>query len=560
MKRFAALYHTLDATTRTSEKVAAIEAYFRDAPPEDAAWALRFLLGRRFKRSVAYPKLRAWAGEAAGLPDWLLAACHEAVGDFSETIALLLPEPADPRDIPLNELAKQRIAPLARMDDQQRRATLERTWRELTPDQRLVFHKLLSGAFRVGAARKLVIRGLANAHGIDPAVMEHRLGGPWNAAPEDFARLTAPDDENAHPARPYPFFLASPFDDPTEQAAQTLGSTNDWLIEWKWDGIRAQLIRRDDLAILWSRGEEMVGDAFPELLGAAQELPTGTVLDGELLAWDPAAEPILSTHPPAGAPLPFAALQRRLNRAHYEPTLFDDVPVIFLAYDLLEAAGADVREEPIESRRQQMETILRTLPGDTPVRLSPILHACNWHRAEQLKSQARGLGVEGIMLKRKGSPYRTGRTRGDWYKWKVDPLALDVVLIYAQPGSGRRASLFTDYTFGVWDGPGPGEGKLVPIAKAYSGLTDHEIKRVDHFVRTNITGRHGPLRAVTPHLVFELGFEGIAESNRHQSGVALRFPRMLKWRHDKRPEEADTLAAARALLEQTQRERPVKSV
>ncbi|MEM1166796.1 MAG: ATP-dependent DNA ligase [Planctomycetota bacterium] len=547
MRRFAELYYALDATTRTSEKVAALRAYFDESPLEDAAWGLRLLTGGRFKRTVSYPNLRRWAAEAASLPEWLIAECHEAVGDFSETIALVLPEPEEPEIPALAELVRTVLEPMRRMDEREQRAALEGIWRTMDGRHRLVFHKLLSGSFRVGAGRKLVIRALAAHAGVEPAVMEHRLSGSWEVSADGVRALCAAESEGGDPARPYPFFLASPVEGDAAAVEAALGPPSEWMCEWKWDGIRAQLIRREAEPVLWSRGEDMIGRAFPELIDAARGLPIGTVLDGEVLAWRGAPGE------GDGVPLPFNALQRRLNRVDYQPTLFDDVPVRFLAYDLLEAAGADLREAPIEDRRGQLESLVGSLPNDTPVAVSEAFTVCHWSRGEAMKDSARERGVEGLMLKRRGSPYRTGRTRGDWFKWKVDPLTADCVLIAAQPGSGRRASLFTDYTFGVWDGERPGAGELVPIAKAYSGLTDQEIKRVDHFVRTHITGRHGPVRTVEPKLVFEIGFEGIAASSRHKSGIALRFPRMLRWRHDKQAHEADTLATMRSLLEWSER-------
>ncbi|MEM9082557.1 MAG: ATP-dependent DNA ligase [Planctomycetota bacterium] len=548
MKRFAQLYQEVDRTTRTSEKVGALRAYFEEAPDADAAWALRVLTGKRLRRAVNYRLMRTWAAEVAELPEWLFKECHQAVGDLSETISLVLPDPTHSREFALSELMIERVVPLASLDETEQRELIVRTWDELAKEQRFLFQKLMSGAFRFGAARKLVIRALGEAKGIDSAAMEHRLASRWEATAEDFARLVNPDEADDDPARAYPFYLASPLEDEIERFGDSIGLPSEFLIEHKFDGIRAQLIRRSE-TLVWSRGEEIISQAFPELVMDASAISEGTVLDGELLAWDDGAGEV--TAECRGLPMPFSTLQRRLNRKSYQPTLFDDVPVIFMAYDLLELGGEDIRERAMRERRVLLEAAVRELGRGSRIRLSPTMSAANWSRAAELRARSRELGVEGLMLKSLSGPYRTGRVRGEWWKWKVEPYTIDVVMTAAQPGSGKRASLYTDYTFGVWSESeaGQGAGELVTIAKAYSGLSNQEIKRVDAYVRKHTTGRAGPVRMVEPKLVFELAFEGIAESSRHASGMALRFPRMHRWRHDKQPKDADTLASVRELLE-----------
>jgi DNA ligase-1 len=533
MKRFSRLYTELDATTRTNEKVAALERYFRDAPPADAAWALFFLAGRKIKRSISSTELRAAASEASGVPEWLFNECYDAVGDLSETIALLLPDPPKPEDIPLSAVVRDFITPLKRMSDTDRRATLLALWPRLPADQRLIFHKLITGSFRVGVSRTLTVRALSAVAGVEQAEMEHRVMGDWEPTPEDFAALLSGSDHKGAAARPYPFFLASQLDDPPD----SLGDLTDWLVEWKWDGIRCQAIRRAGATILWSRGEEIVTDRFPELEDAASELAEGTVLDGEILAWD------------RGRPLPFHDLQRRIGRVRQSNLggmLFADTPVVFMAFDILESRGAETRALSLSERRALLEATLVNAPP--AFRPSPLITTTSWAELATLRAVSREKGVEGVMLKRHTSPYGSGRTRGDWWKWKIEPYSVDAVLVAAQPGHGRRASVFTDYTFALWNGPDRGAGELVPFAKAYSGLTDAEIDRVDRFVRTNTTERFGPVRAVEPRLVFELAFEAIQPSTRHRSGVAVRFPRIAKWREDKKPQEADTLANLLGLL------------
>lgn len=529
MRRFTRLFTELDESNRTTVKVAAMEAYFREASPADAAWALWFLSGRRLRAPVKTKVLRTWIAELAQQPVWMVEECYGVVGDLAETIALLLPAGGEGTALPLHQLVEERILPLHDWGEGFQRQILTDTWNELNTAQRFVYNKLITGGFRVGVQRTLVVRALANIADVEPAVMAHRLMGTWQPRPEDFARLLAPDDGTRDPAQPYPFFLASPFegDDP----AEAFGDLEAWQAEWKWDGIRAQLIRRQGEVMLWSRGEEMVTDRFPEVAEAAARLPDGTVLDGELLAWAD------------GAPLPFNRLQTRIQRKQVTAKHLAAAPVAFLAYDCLEADGEDLRGEPLHARRERLAALLNTLPDGLPLHLSTALEATSWGDLARLRDEARARGVEGLMLKRRDSVYQVGRPRGDWWKWKVDPHTLDAVLIYAQQGHGRRAGLYTDYTFGVWSGD-----DLVPVAKAYSGLTDAEIRKVDAFVKRNTLARHGPVRVVAPQLVFELAFEGIQTSTRHKAGLALRFPRMNRWRHDKAPAEANTLDDVRALL------------
>ena len=559
MKRFTQLFTALDETNRTSEKVAALEAYFRAADPADAAWALHFLCARKVPRAITSTTLRAWAGEEAGLPAWLFEECCEAVGDLAETVALLLPEPASTLDLPLHELISQRLLPMRDAPEAVRKDLLVRTWRELHGTERLVWNKLITGGFRVGVAQTLVVRALAAVAGIEQPLMAHRLLGRWQPTAEDFRRLLHESDSGAGElARPYPFFLASPLDG----APASLGDLADWQAEWKWDGIRAQLIRRYGEVLIWSRGDEIVTDTFPEIAEAARALPDGTVLDGEILAWL------------GDSPQPFSRLQRRLGRKSVSARMRATFPVVLLAYDLLELDGGDLRARPLAERRTLLEkTMLEASQRpptkaagavwetpdlfefaepprpSLPLRLSEVLHPASWGALASMQRDSRERQVEGIMLKRRSSAYGVGRQRGDWWKWKIDPLVLDAVLINAQLGHGRRASLYTDYTFALWE-----SGKLVPVAKAYSGLSDEEILEVDAFVRANTTGKFGPIRAVKPELVFELAFEAVQKSTRHKAGLAVRFPRMNRWRRDKKPEEADTLETLRALLREGTRE------
>jgi len=527
MKEFANLYRALDETTKTSRKIAAMAAYFRDCDPGDGAWTVYFLSGRRLKRLVPVSLLRQWCAEKAVLPDWLFEECYGVVGDLAETIALLLPSSNRVSQDSLRVWVEDRIQPLSRLDVADRHFALMSAWNDLSPTERFVFNKLVTGGFRVGVSQGLVVRALAESSGVDAAVISHRLMGQWEPTPEFFATLVAADHGETSISQPYPFCLAHPLSGPVE----SLGDPSDWLMEWKWDGIRAQMIRRRGNTFLWSRGEELIQDRFPELTSAAESLPDGTVVDGEIVAWKD------------GRVLPFGELQRRIGRKTVGKKLLAEVPARFVAFDLLENNGSDLRTVALGHRRQQLEALFVGRCDSDAMMLSPRVDGSNWSQCEEVRRESRARNVEGLMLKRANSEYGVGRPTGVWWKWKVEPYTCDAVLIYAQQGHGRRAGQFSDYTFAVWQ-----DGVLVPFAKAYSGLTDAEIREVDRFVREHTVEKFGPVRSVKPELVFELAFEDIGPSKRHKSGIAVRFPRMNRWRLDKKPEDADTLESIKALI------------
>ena len=526
MKRFAELYAAIDSTTATSAKTAALVKYFAEAPARDAAWAAWFLTGHRPRQAVKTRNLHTWAAETAGLPLWLFEESYDAVGDLAETIALVLPDPERQDDTPLHAWIEERLLPLRELGEVEQRARLTEYWASLRGTERFVFNKLITGAFRVGVSQLLVVRAIAQNFGLDPKIVSHRLAGEWRPTEETWARITSPEATETHAAHPYPFFLAHPL----EGGPASLGPREEWLAEWKWDGIRAQLLKRGDTLALWSRGDEPIAEQFPEIMDDARKLPP-CVLDGEVLAWK------------HGHVMPFAALQKRLGRKSPGRKVLEDSPVIFMAFDLLESDGEDWRGRPLMERRARMADLLLAIPGGTRFEVASQVRAPDWETLAIARSQSRAMGTEGLMLKRRDSPYGVGRTRGDWWKWKVEPYTLDAVLVYAQKGSGKRASLFTDYTFAIWK-----SGELVPFAKAYSGLTDEEIREVDGFIRANTIERFGPVRTVKPELVFELGFEGLQRSKRHKSGIAVRFPRMLRMRKDKAAPEANTVEDAVELL------------
>lgn len=525
MKRFAALFDALDASTSTRAKTDALARYFGAADARDAAWAAWFLTGHRPRQAVASRRLHAWAAEAAGIPLWLFEECFDNVGDLAETIALVLPPARRASDLPLHRWIEDRLLVLRDLAEAEQKERLLACWEELEGTERFLFNKLITGDFRVGVSALLVMRAIAQAFGLEPKVVAHRLAGEWSPSAQTWRVIVHEAQLETDRASPYPFFLAHPL----EGDPRSLGDRDEWLAEWKWDGIRAQLIRRAGATALWSRGDAPIAEQFPELTADARRLPH-CVIDGEILAWE------------GDRVMPFAALQKRLNRKNPGPKILAEAPVIFLAFDLLEWEGEDWRPRPLAERRRRLEEALLSIPGGTRFRVSCLLRSPSWETLARARSKSREQGTEGLMLKRVSSAYGVGRPRGDWWKWKVEPYTLDAVLIYAQKGHGKRASLYTDYTFGLWSG-----GELVPFAKAYSGLDDAEIREVDAFVRRNTLERFGPVRVVRPELVFELGFEGIQRSTRHKSGIAVRFPRMLRMRRDKGPVQANTVDDARKL-------------
>jgi DNA ligase-1 len=564
MKRFAQLFAELDASTATNAKVEALKRYFAVAAPRDAAWAVYFLAGGKPRQVVPTGLMRELACQRAGIADWLFDASYQAVGDFAETVAHVLPPPVRESDLGLAEWVEDRLLPLRGASPLDQTERIGAWWDELDAASRFLLTKLIGGGFRVGVSKLLVQRALAEGAGVDAKLVAQRMMGytDGRATPsgERYLQLTASSEAGPLDlGQPYPFFLAHQLDVPLADFDAKLASPEDWIVEWKYDGIRAQVVKRAGRVWIWSRGEELVTERFPEIVAAAQALPDGTVLDGEVVVWK------------AGRVAPFNLLQQRIGRKTLTKKVLADAPVGFIAYDLLELGGVDLREQPQHERRGLLE---QTVAAHSAIHLSPIETRPSWQALAELRRESRERGVEGFMLKHRQARYGTGRRKqddlagGSWWKWKIDPLSVDCVLIYAQAGHGRRASVYTDYTFAVWnrapkdaaearavveaiarrEPPLPEALQLVAFAKAYSGLTDEEFKEVDRVIRQNTLEKFGPVRSVRPTLVFELGFEGINRSTRHKSGIAVRFPRMLRIRDDKPLHEADTMQSLEALL------------
>jgi len=528
---FAHLLQQLSASTKTNDKLHALIEYFKKAEDKDKVWVIALFSGRRPRRTVSGTQLTNWCAALINLPLWLFQESYLVVGDLSESIALLIPEKI--QDASQGHTGKplhyyiEKFIQLEKASEETKKAFVMQSWLELNSSERFVFNKLLSGAFRVGVSQRMMVNALARLTNLEPSVIAHRISGQWDPSTTRFDELLSESTVTTDISKPYPFYLAYALEDDLT----TLGPPGEWQAEWKWDGIRGQIIKRNNQLFVWSRGEDLITDKFPEYSLLAGKLPDGLAMDGEILPYS------------NGQVLNFNVLQTRIGRKNITKKHLQEAPVGFFAFDLLELHGEDIRHWPLSDRRQALEKIVQqaALPF---LQLSPAVAFSDWSELIPIRQQARAINSEGLMLKRKSSGYLTGRRRGDWWKWKIDPLTIDAVMIYAQKGTGRRSNLYTDYTFAVRDGD-----KLVPFTKAYSGLTDREFAQVDAFVRKNSLEKFGPVRTVKPELVFEIAFEGIAASNRHKSGVALRFPRISRWRTDKRPEEINTLEDLKKMLE-----------
>ncbi|MGB3491919.1 MAG: hypothetical protein WBA57_04275, partial [Elainellaceae cyanobacterium] len=469
MKRFTQLFQAVDSTTSTHEKVGALEDYFRAEKPANAVWALYLLLGKTRKRLVTSSVLRRVFLQISDIPEWLFKDCYSHVGDSAEVIALLLRdaplERSSAADIALKDWMETIIPKVKTAESDEEISTLVTSWwSALNFTEVFVLNKVLTGAFRIGVSSKLVIRGLAAAFEIPEAVLAHRLMGDFQPTVEFYTQLTSPEAAEVSPSQPYPFFLASPLEVDRFQNALM----SDWQAEWKWDGIRAQIIKRAGEVFIWSRGEDLITPQFPELEEAFQLVPDGYVFDGEIVCWDHERD----------RPASFNALQTRLGRKRVTQKLRTENPAYFLAYDLLERDGEDIREIALGDRRQFLTEIFRQVkstggnseaaqsttqhakkssskssskksnPSELAsnldaIRMTESLEFSTFDDLSQYRAQSREAGAEGLVIKALDSPYLVGRKRGYWWKYKVDPMTLDAVLIYAQAGSGKRANLFT---------------------------------------------------------------------------------------------------------------------
>ena len=526
---FSKLFHDLDELTKTNARLDRLEEYFQTASPEESIWVVWFLSGNRIKRAVKTGELRMFVAERSGLPIWLVEECHDQVGDLAETISLLIENRENERSYTLCDIIETFLLPLKGMETSDRKVLMNKAWDELENSNLLPFHKLLTGGFRMGVSKGNLCKALARVGQVEPAVIAQRLAGNWTPENLSLRQILDPVEGETGFCKPYPFCLAYPL----LEKPENLGLSSDWQVEWKWDGIRAQLLTLRGKGMIWSRGDESIGESFPDLLECVKALPEDLCMDGEILAWG------------TEGLRPFSRLQRRIGRKEPGLSTIKREPVKFQAYDLLRLDGVDWRTRPLSERRECLEKIFANLPSGFPLGMSPLIEKGSWSELEKLRMESRKRGVEGFMLKQKNSPYESGRVKGIWYKWKIDPFLADMVVVSAQLGHGKRSNMYTDYSLAVWNE----KKELVTVAKAYSGLTDKEIAEFDRFVRKNITGRFGPVRSIRPEMVFEIAFEGVQNSSRHKAGVALRFPRINRWRRDKKPQDADTLMQIREIAD-----------
>jgi len=435
---FADLVKVLGTSTKTTDKLAALVQYFSTADDKDKVWVIALFSGRKPKRAVNTTQLITWCVEVADLPGWLFGESYHTVGDLAETIALLLPETILPGQPPVSKPLHfyiERFVQIEKQDEAIKKQFILESWQQMDQNERFVFNKLITGAFRIGVSQKMMVNALAKFTSLEPSVIAHRISGNWDPSTTTFSELLNESPSITDYSKPYPFYLAYALDaDPA-----TLGDPAEWQVEWKWDGIRGQVIKRNNTLFVWSRGEELMTEKFPEYHSLKDLLPNGTVLDGEII-------PSINKKP-----LPFALLQTRIGRKNVTKKNLQETPITFFAYDLLEYNYEDWRNKPLTERRKQLEAIIE--PLTTPVIiLSPIVAFTEWNELKELRETSRENGAEGFMIKRRSSIYQVGRKTGDWWKWKIDPLVIDCVMIYAEKGSGRRSNLYTAYTFAVKDG------------------------------------------------------------------------------------------------------------
>ncbi|MGB0914279.1 MAG: cisplatin damage response ATP-dependent DNA ligase, partial [Phaeobacter italicus] len=467
-----------------------------------------------------------WAAEQADLPLWLLQESQAVVGDMAETIALVLPRPTCQSDISLSDLISL-IADLATLREDQKRDRVQSVWDKLGVDERCLFNKLITGGFRVSVTQKQMARALARVSGLNETALIHRLAKGWKPDQISFAEFIAADSEGDDASHPYPIFPTRPL----EGLPPKLGLARNWVSEWKWDGIRGQLIVRNRRHYIWSRSQELVTERFPELGRSADFLPDGTVIDGEIIAWQ------------AGLPLPLNAVEKRIGRKTVPKALLRDAPCILMAFDLLEQDGIDLRPLPLKDRQARLQRLMRDVPCEAGLRLSEQIEFDDWNELTSIRAIARDRRTRGVMLKHRESPYPATPEQGNWRAWEVDPLTMDAVMIYAQSGQGRALTPVTELTLAVWSG-----NELVPIAKVRPELSTAELGELTAWIQKNTTQRFGPVRQVTPQQVFGLAFDTVCESPRHKSGISLRNPRLTRWHRDSPVQQATTLDDLRVLL------------
>lgn len=524
MKRFAELCAILESTANAREKMAALTVYFQDAPPPDAIWAIRLLLGWKPSRIATSQTLRRWARECVQFPDWLFEESCAAVGNLLETLALLIPLPDTPGDVPLHVRMQRDLLPLRDLTENEQRAAVSAAWTQMDAQQRFVWNTLLTGGFRPHVSEKTLIRALSAWRGLPTTVLACRLKQEWEPTVAGYRALFSHDIAALDSSQLYPFQRW--YEEPPARGAS--GAIGDWRIDWHRNGMRAQLIKRGSSVFLWSDDHVIVNDTFPEICEAMAAMTDGTVLDGVITAWS------------ADGPLHRAELERRMKRKRLTKKFKHEVPVRYWVYDLLEIQGEDVRTQPFRQRIHQAAGIIPTEVGSV-IHLAEPLEAASWHRLHALRNDARRHGADGVLLRRwTASACPSTRKADQWRVWKADPLTAPVVLVYVQALNAASGQRSVEGTFAAWDG-----GDLVPVAKTSAGFSDEDVNAIEEFAKQHTVERFGPVRSLKAELVFTLAFDSVSLSTRRKSGLVLHHPRVAGRLLDASIHDAERIAILR---------------
>jgi len=527
MKAFAKLISNLEQTSKEAFKVTALAQYFSNATDEDKLWTLALFTGTRPKRVVDIKALKEFAEQVYTEGEWLFEASHQIVGDMAETIAYFLPKAKRNGNHTLSEWISM-IRTIFNAERIDQRDAITKAWDTLRPEERFIFNKLITGGFRIDVSLKLLSKALAIVTGKDENLLAHKLNSDWHPDEVSFETLIFTENPEAEKSKPYPFHLAHTL----ESTVAELGDISNWQVERKWDGIRVQVIVRGNKISIWSRKGDILSSKVPELKPLAESMEDGTVLDGELICFK------------NGKILPINNLRTRFGRRNNSKKQFEESPCVFMAYDILEFKGEDIRNKDLAERRKKLEkVILQYYDEHKIILLSDIINNDNWESINSEREKSREHQVTGLVLKNKKSIYGSSRVEGDWWKWPVDPLFIDAILLYAQAGEGGSSKMYREYSFALWHGE-----DLVTFAKAKSGLEDKELKELTSFVKKNTKEKFGPVRSVAAVQIFRLAFDSITASKRHKSGILLKNPRLIEWLRDKNIEDGNNLDDLKKML------------
>ena len=527
MRQFAALIRKLELSSRQNEKVLVLSAYFQEAAEKDRVWAIALLSQRRPSRTMTLRQMKKWALEFSGIPEWLFEESYQIVGDLAETIALILPPPTGQAEQGLSHWIET-ITELKGRASEAQKALVFKSWEVLDKAERFQFNKLVTGSFRVSVSQRLMTRALSLATGMPETVLAHRISGGWDPESTAFQDLVREQSPTEEAGRPYPFQRIHPL----EEGPNVLGETSGYLIDWKWEGIRCQLIRRSSNSFIWSEKGELITGAFPAIASALDNFPEGLVLDGEIVIMQDAG---------VG---PASGIEKRLGMKKPGPKALRELPAAFIAFDILEREGTDLRDRPLLERKQQLLDLAGQVDATGEVILfSDPLPVNDWADVAGFRAEARNMRADGLLIKKRELPYRSGDVEGPWLHWKPEAHTINALLIYATRGQGGSTRQYTDLSFAVWAGD-----QLVPFTRTIEGLPEEDMAELSSWIRENTVERFGPVRSVRAEQVFEIAFEGIEPSSRHRSGLILRSPRILRWCRGLTPDRAGKLSSLKKLL------------